>query len=667
MPEKTGYPFLFSSLTFSGYTIKNRLVALPVHTGFAYPDGYVSPWMIEFYEKMAESGVGMVIVANAAVSGDGIVSRFNLRADKTKFIPGLARLARVIKKHGAIACLQLNHAGRFAKNDRPLLPSPITSANLAFNVESMKGFMEFFPFEKRFNLTRYFFNQVKTWRRAMSEQDRKRVIENFASSASLAHQAGFDMIELHGANGYLLCQYLSGFTNHIKKEYGPDLIERTLFPLQVIKAVKNRLPKDFPVGFRLLLREWVPGGIDMPEALAFAQLLEKEGLSYLSVSAGTYNSIFSPGIMRKMAKKAYLKKDMALLNKTVDLPTIASGRIVTPAIADKIIKDGTADLVGLGRPLRTDPLWVKKCRTKEKIIHCINCNQCLKQVVLEKGFNCVQWPRLQRKKNRLDHQLLTRGFKILWVITSTNDIRTFKNCWPLLDPEKEHQLFPSILILKSTDENDTFNDAYQTFLEWIQFKIDPLSFYNEPRHYIIQDYMENWEKILLDTITGKGHGRLFIASNKKEPWRARLLYKQRGKVTALLGNNPNLHRIMVPVDFSPATLLVLKYLGQTLLKKEKFKIHFVHVKSDRPGPGSTPVKRWKKFKRIAGMEENIPLQVITSSSDVVTTLGAMIKTGDYGTIVMGKRGIAEIKRWLLGSVSAGLFHQLTDQSLILID
>ncbi len=666
-PENTGYPFLFSSLKFSGYTTKNRLVALPVHTGFAYPDGHVSPWMVKWYDQVAKTGVGMVIVANAAVSKDGVVSRFNLRVDKDEFIPGLTRLADTIKQHGSIACLQLNHAGRFAKTKQPLLPSPITSENLAFNIDSMKGFMAFFPFEKRFNLTRYFFNQIRSWRQAMTDQERKRIIEDFSSAALRANIAGFDMVELHGANGYLLCQYLSGFTNQIKKKYGPDFKQRIRLPLKIIQAVKNRLPKRFPIGFRILLREWVPGGIELSEALAFARLLEKEKVSYLSASAGTYNSIFNPHIMKLMTKKVYLHEDMAELNKNVDIPTIISGRIINPGLADTVIQNGTADLIGLGRPLIVDPRWVEKAGKKEKITVCLNCNQCLKQVVLEKGLSCIRWPRLLRKRNRLDHQLLTRSFKNLWVISAIEDIQTFKKCWPLLDPEKNIQLFPTILILKNPMDDDAINIECQKFIEWVKFKIDPLSFSGAPKNYVIRDHLQNWEDILLKIIVNKGHGRVFMASNKKEPWRARMLYKQREKVMVMLGLNLNLHRIMVPVDFSPATLLVLKYLEQTILGKNRFHICFVHVKTGRPDPGAKPEKRWEKFKRIAGMDEDIPLQVVESSSDVVTTLIDLIRINDYGTIVMGKRGIAEIKRWLLGSVSAGVLGQLTNQTLFLID
>lgn len=666
-PVNTGYPFLFSSLKFSGFTAKNRLVALPVHTGFAYPDGHVSPWMVNWYTRMARSGVAMVIVANAAVSSDGIVSKFNLRADHDAFIPGLARLVQAIKQHQAIACLQLNHAGRFAKSDRPLLPSPITSANLAFNVESIKGFMEFFPFEKRFNLTRYFLNQVKTWLYEMSDQDRDRVIDDFSSAALRAFQAGFDMVELHGANGYLLCQYLSGFTNHIKNRYGPDFNARVKFPIAVIQAMKARLPDTFPIGFRLLVKEWVPGGIDLLEAIAFAKLLEKKGLSYLSVSAGTYNSIFSPDIMKKMDKKAYLDSELAAIKKSVNIPVIASGRITTPDLADQMIQTKTADLVGLGRPLRADPRWVEKSLNNKKISVCLNCNHCLKQVVLEQGFYCLCWPKILQKQTMLEHRLLTRSFKILWVISSTQDISIFKSCWSLLDPEKQRERYPSVLILKNVVEDETFNQACKEFISWLRSKIDVLGLIDFPGQSVIRGLDQNLENALVDKIKSSGNGQVFIAGNKEEAWRGRLLYKLRGRVMAWLGSHPNLHQVLVAIDFSDASLLCMKFVQQTLIKRDNFLIRFVHVISRTSGSSVRPERQWEKFKQICSLDKDIPLQLVQSQSGVVQTLTDLIYAENFGTIIMGKRGMSDIKRWLLGSVSSGVSKSLTDQTLYLID
>ena len=690
--EKNPYPSLFSPVKVGSYHMVNRLVALPVHTGFAHTNGGVSPWMESLYSRLADSGVGMVIVANAAVSHDGAVSSFNLRVDQNALIPGLSRLALRIKQKGAIACLQLNHAGRFAKTKRPMLPSPIVREHLAFNMESLKDFMHFFPFEKRFGLTRAFLRQAANWREAMTAEDRDRVMEDFANAAFRAYQSGFDMVELHGANGYLLCQYLSAFTNKLPPEsgFGGDFKGRRTFPLEVVRRVKEKLPKDFPVGFRMILREWVPDGIDLPEALAFAALLENEGIAYLSASVGTYNSILSQEILKEMDKTAYLESDMAKLTASVGIPTIISGRITTPSLADKLVREGTADLIGLGRPLRTDPKWVAKAKyPSKKIIKCINCNWCLKRVVLEKGFNCRLWPQLYQERTTLDHKILTRNNRTLWIISSIDEMQLFTMAQPLVPQTKKEMPFLTILFLLRSGENEKnqgkkcseFDSARLKFIQFIQqrFNHSPNKFNPSrepveiPSNYNIIESDQEWEETAIDEIRRGNHGRIALCSNPREFWRERLLYRERGKVMMLLGadkQKPTSHhqldenRVIIPVDLSDVSLLMLRFLQQNYMGKKALQFDFVHVAAKH---SSHLQQRWSDIKRIADLHVQIPLEIIISQDNVVSTLTERIHSRDYKTVVMGKRGLSGMKRWLLGSVSAGVLRQLTGQSLILID
>ena len=660
--DPPGYPFLFSPFDLGPFTLKNRLVALPVHTGYACPDGRASDWMIKFYGRLAGSGAAMVVVANTAVSDDGRVSRFNLRADKDRFIPGLAQLAEAIKSKGSLACLQLNHAGRFAKTDLPLLPSPIISTNLTFNVESLKEFMEFFPFEKRFGLTRDLFSLVKTWGRSMTEKDRERVIQDFGDAAHRAWQAGFDMVELHGANGYLLCQFLSNFTNKLTKEYGGDIDLRSTFPLAVFKTIRNRVPNDFPIGYRLVLREWVPLGINPEQATVFAKHLEKKGAAYISTSAASYNSLFSPDVAKKMAARAYLQKDTAQLKSQINTPVIISGRITTPSCAESLIKNEAADLVGLGRPLRADTQWLKKAVTPEKrLIPCINCNACLKQVVLEQGFTCTQWTRWEKMRTRLEHKLLTRNTRALWVISDLKDIDVFKFFFPLLAQGKRNQPGSTLLILKESSGPSDIEPSKEDILN--QLGVHALS--HQDKMKVSTAFLpENaWESAILKQIEDGGHSRIFLAANPAHPWRARMLYKLQGKMTALLNTGSVRKRILVLVDLSETTLLVLCFLKQTLMAQPDFSFDFLHVKQDKANQEHS----WKEAKHIAGLDSKIPLTVIRSNKDVVSAVMPIIQKGQYGTIVMGKRGLSGIKRWLMGSVSSGVLNNLTDQSVFFID
>ena len=229
----------------------------------------------------------------------------------------------------------------------------------------------------------------------MDASDRQAVCNDFAAAARRAVQAGFDMLELHGAGGYLICQCLSAFSNKGRKPEGLALV------LDIIQAVQRNLPAGFPLGYRLIVREWVPDGINLNQAMTLARTLEKKGLAYLSPSVGTYNSMFSETARRQMAAPGYLKGDMLALRQAIKLPIIMSGRITTPRLAHELVARDDRWLIGLGRPLRVDPRWPAKAsdpQSRVKVKTCINCNSCLKRVVLDQGFICRRWPRYLQEK-----------------------------------------------------------------------------------------------------------------------------------------------------------------------------------------------------------------------------------------------------------------------------
>ena len=659
---------IFSPFRIGERQLKNRLVALPVYTGYAYPDGRVSPELIDHYTQLSRSGVAVVIVANAAVSADGVTSSHAIRVDRDAFISGLSLLAEAIKKQGALACLQLNHAGRFAKTERPLLPYPLDSNNLAFNVTALKDFMNFFPLEKRFVLTRYFLKQANSWRRSMSAEDRQRIIVSFANAAERAYRAGFDMIELHGANGYLLCQFLSPFTNGIQTDWGGAFHNRIKFPLMVIKEIRQRLPIHFPIGFRLIVREGVPGGIELPEALAFANILEQEGIAYLSTAAGSYFSIFSPETLKKMASPGYLQKETAQLTALANVPTIIAGRIIRPSLANEIIQRGVADCIGLGRPLRVDIKWVAKAAEgKDNVKKCINCYWCVKRVILEQGFNCLRWPKLIQQRTDLNHMLISRNTKRLWVITNRTDMQLFKAALPLLLPQgQRRQLpgFPTILFLKSETRDELPESDRHRFLAWSKKAAHCAGFLDEQLRQTVRVARDSRDAEVLNEIKQGGYGAIFLCRDQRQRWRQRLLYKLRQKVVVLIGSNVHRSKILVPVDFSPATLLVLAFLHKSYEGLFGINITFLHVHDDPERPAQ---KLWKKFTQIAGFDRQIPLELLASKGNVVSDLLKSIEAGNYGTVIMGKRGVSGIKRWLLGSISAGVVRELTDQTIFLVD
>jgi 2,4-dienoyl-CoA reductase-like NADH-dependent reductase (Old Yellow Enzyme family)/nucleotide-binding universal stress UspA family protein len=664
----TSEPTIHTPLSLGPHKLKNRLVALPVFTGYAYPDGSVSPLLRSHYAMLAASGVAMVVVANVAVAPDGVTSRYNLRIDADRYIPGLASLARSIRERGALACIQLNHAGRFAKTPQPRLVSPADASHLTYNLSALKDFINSFPFERRFRLTGFFLKQFASWHRAMTGNEIDTLIDQFCKAAGRAHQAGFDMIELHGANGYLLCEFFSPATNKLKSGFGGNLENRMAFPLTVVRAISQALPSAVPLGFRLLLNEWVPGGIEPQESIALARRLEEAGIAYLSAAAGTFNSIFRSSVAKKMARSGYLRQEMAALTRAVTIPTIISGRVLTPSMADELLQRRTSDLIGLGRPLRADPHWVAKSRTPAaKIRTCINCNTCLKRVILEQGFNCPRWSKHLQLRTDLDHMLLTRNFRGLWVIGDVDDLAAFKTGLPEMLPAGMWDATghpPTVLFLrKKADAGIPLADRF-AFAGWIRQMGKASGYPAVSLSTLDQTDAAGWNQAVWAEAEQGDFGLILIGPNPLQPWRERLLYTLRHKVVGVVSPNNRMRDVAVLLDFSASSLLILAFLQHAYGQRPDYRLHFIHACGEDDNPAR---RRWMELKKAVRLQRDRPIKLIHSRGDATAAILDEITTNPYGTIVMGKRGLSGIKRMLLGSVSRSVLRRIDRQSLFLVD
>jgi len=369
------HPSLFSKITVGGKDLKNRLTMAPLYLGYAGEGGTVSELLLEHYRLMAKSGVAMVVVENATMdyhTGSG--SNRTLRADTDENLKGLANLAETIKAQGTLACLQINHAGRFAMADPPLAPSAVQT-----------------------------FGRVP---RALTIEEMRNICRKFAEAALRVKEAGFDMVELHGGTGYLLSSFVSPRTNKRDDEYGGSLENRQRFPLEVVNEVCS-LVGNFPVGYRFLADEWLPDGLKLVESVQYAKSLAASGVAYISVMGGTYESFFLPDVLRSSRKEGYMVHLAGAVKKEVEIPVIAAGRIATGAFAQRVLTEGKADLIGLARVLWADPEWPAKVREgrENEIIHCHpDCDEtCTKLVTKSKAAFCVRWPheKLQEWKDKM--------------------------------------------------------------------------------------------------------------------------------------------------------------------------------------------------------------------------------------------------------------------------
>jgi 2,4-dienoyl-CoA reductase-like NADH-dependent reductase (Old Yellow Enzyme family) len=291
-----------------------------------------------------------------------------LRIDKDTCTIGLTGLASTIHRAGALAFQQISHSGRYGFLKERIAPSPVPMGNVT-------------PKE-------------------MTKRDIAGIVRAFADASRRVKEAGFDGVELHGGTGYLLSQFLSPRTNKRTDEYGGSPENRMRFPLEVFDAVRGAVGDSYPVGYRFLADELMPEGLTIDETPAFAQALEEREAAYISVMAGTHES-FPKAPYADMEKKEgfmvpFAHKIKQALSRT---PVIAAGRIQTPEFAEKVLKEGKADLIGLARVLFADPLWPKKAMglVTDPIIPCTEtCALCTRQAVLGKPAYCSTRPKGSR-------------------------------------------------------------------------------------------------------------------------------------------------------------------------------------------------------------------------------------------------------------------------------
>ncbi|UCF57763.1 MAG: NADH:flavin oxidoreductase [Deltaproteobacteria bacterium] len=372
--KKALYQNLFRPLKLNGLRLKNRIIMAPLYLGYAHLGGKVSPLMLAHYRLMAQSRAALIVVENASITPNGSGSPRTLRCDHDRYLRGLKRLAQTINREKALAALQINHAGRFGHVAQPVAPSAVPA-----------------------------FGKVP---RPLTKREITAIQKQYAKAALRVQKAGFDMVELHGGTGYLLAQFVSPRTNKRIDAYGGPIGNRIKFPLEVLKRVKDMVG-NFPVGYRFLADEWLPDGLRVRESRVLARALEENGVAYISVMGGTYESFFLPKVIKESRRPGYMVYLASIIKKEVNVPVITAGRISTPALADSILKGNDADLIGLARMLWVDPEWVKKAREgrDRSILKCSpKCNACFQLVMQGKPAFCPRW----KKHKRIEYQALFR-------------------------------------------------------------------------------------------------------------------------------------------------------------------------------------------------------------------------------------------------------------------
>ena len=351
-----------------GIEISNRLIKAATTTNLANTDGSVSERLVRHYQESARGGSGIIIVESAHI--DNIASRGSpcqLSLCSDEYIPGLSWLADTIKENGAKAAIQLNHCGR----QNFLCLGKIKSAS---------------------NVTLpYLYDKYgsKAIPHALTIEEIKAIVEAFGQAAERAKQAGFDLLEIQGANGFLITNFLSPHTNKRTDIYGESLQNRLRMAVEVYQRVRTALGKDFPILFRLNGTDYEPDGFALEDSIELCRILEKEGVDAIHISGGDYEKIihlFSPMYL----PAAHNIWAAEAVKKAVKIPLIASGSINTPDLAEDILLSEKADFIALARPLLADAEWINKLKQgrKQDIRPCLRCNDgCLHKSLL--GFHPI--------------------------------------------------------------------------------------------------------------------------------------------------------------------------------------------------------------------------------------------------------------------------------------
>ena len=373
------FPHLFTPGKIGSLTLKNRIMKAPQSSGMSNMDGTVSERLVRYYRQQAAGGAGMIIVEYAYVDDIGAKSAHcHLGISSNEHIPGLAWLAENIREQGAVPAIQIEHCGR----QKFLGTQPICAPSAI-------------PWPKLWD--QY---GVQAVPHVLTIEEIQDIVHAFGDAALRAKQAGFELVEIHGAHGYLLTNFFSPTTNHRTDLYGGSLENRMRIYVEIVRDVRKKVGPDFPVTIRLSGTDYEPDGFPIEDTIELAKVLEKEGIDAFHISGGDHHTMIHQ-VSPMAIDVCHNVWAAEAIKKVVHVPVIASGSITLPEYAEEILASGKGDFVGLGRPLWADPEWPLKAMEDrpEDIRPCIRCNEgCLERTFFNfKAVTCAVNPTISRE------------------------------------------------------------------------------------------------------------------------------------------------------------------------------------------------------------------------------------------------------------------------------
>jgi len=361
--------------TIKNIQIKNRISMAPMERSYANMDGSINQRYIDYLVERAKNGVGMMNVESTYVDPAGRGRIFQVGLHDDKLIPSHRRMLDAIHRFGTKVVAEIQHSGR-----------QTTRTVSGFHVVGVSSV----PCP-----------QVTGENpRELTRQEIKQLVGKFADAARRAKTAGYDMISIHGAHGYLVNAFLSPYSNKRTDEYGGSAENRLRFAVEVYEAVRAVVGDDFPVGYRMSADEFMDGGgLTLDDTKEAAIALERAGIDYLDVSAGIYES--SPMIDGPMDMPlGYLTYLAAAMKEVLSIPVIATGRINDVVLAETILENNQADFVHMVRAFHADPEILTKALKgqQEDICMCMGCNKCLDAMLKNMPAVCTVNPAASRER-----------------------------------------------------------------------------------------------------------------------------------------------------------------------------------------------------------------------------------------------------------------------------
>lgn len=367
------YPKLFEPIQIGSMKLKNRLILSGINVNYAAEDGKVTKRLRDFYVERAKGGVGMVQTGICYVDPLGRFFTNMMGIHDDSVIPGLKELAQEVQSYGAAFVVQLCHVGRYASSKiigtQPVAPSAVAS------------------------------RVSHEMPRELTVDEIKAIIEAFAQGARRARDAGADAVDLAGAVGYMIAQFLSPYSNKRDDQYGGDMGRRMQFVLEIIDRIQQTVGKDYPIMIRISGDEFISGGNTLDDMKVVAQRLEKAGVASINVIPGWHESPV-PLVSWHVppAHYAYLAEE---IKKLVKVPVIASNRINTAELAERLIAEGRVDMVTMARALIADPELPRKAQAgrADEIRPCVACNQgCYDRLFANQDISCMSNPAAGREE-----------------------------------------------------------------------------------------------------------------------------------------------------------------------------------------------------------------------------------------------------------------------------